>query len=656
MKKLRSSSPQGRKLACTVSAAALMLGVSSAATVGLNFTVDYCGFTNYVNYVNAPAFGVPVNQWQNLVPMGTGYHTCSGSPTFDEDQIINTTTSDGGLHPLPNGSIEVYWSAATANWSGFSGYDPSTPPEPINSGPVMPEAEVYAGFLRDGVNFGPGSSGGDNNQSGYFIEIHGLKSVFTNTPFVIQLIAASDSMQSLTNAFITDATANTTQSVTYPNPQVYDDVGDTPWYRSNGGGLSTSSTALNTDHIQITGNQAAHGGNENDGSGYNFASTISGAIITDKPVVTMSPQPVVVCRGDTVTWSAFALGVPPLSYQWRKDGTPIPGANSTSYSVANVNSPGTYDLVVTNLYGSATSAPVSIDLVSLLAASGVVADTNPSGPEQDGLAFGGWNWLGTNTDSSSVTRTGVFQFIAASGGQVTVGGRTNFDSRYGTISFWMRSPAVSGRSAILFDRRSGFGRNGGGASLALTSSGQVLFETDHTANSVQSSATVADNKWHHIAVVFNQDAFNYVTLYIDGATDNANFNNQGWNWVTAQEIELGCSHDTNSWQPYNGMLDDVRLYNRQLDSSEVASVRAGNLVDTNALVLRFNFDTAPQAGSILSWRCSDAILQSADSLNGPWADVPSATAPYLAVRRTSTKYFRYRGHIPVTIISNPYFM
>jgi len=354
MKKLRHypHSTRAATVACTVSAAALMLGVSPAATVGLKFTVNYCGYPNYVNYVNASAFGIPMDGWQNLTAMGTGYSACSGTNVFNLSEVISTSTSTDGLHPLPNGSLSLNWSGATANWSGFKGYDSSTPPQPITSGPPVPEAQVYAGFIRDGVNFGPGSSGGDNNEPGYHIDITGLSSVFTNTPFVVELVASADSMQYLTNAFVIDATANSTQSVIYPNPQVYGNVGDTKWFRAIGGGLSTGSGAFNTDHLKIIGARAAH---DTVNGTNNFASTISGAILTDKPVVTMSPQPVPVGPGDTVTWSAYAIGVPPLAYQWLKNGAPISGATSLSYSITNARAAnlGNYALRVTNLYGSA---------------------------------------------------------------------------------------------------------------------------------------------------------------------------------------------------------------------------------------------------------------------------------------------------------------
>jgi hypothetical protein len=214
--------------------------------------------------------------------------------------------------------------------------------------------EGYWGFLRDGVNFGPGSVGGDNDQPGYRIDITGLKSLFPHSPFVVELIASSDSMQYLANANIIDVNAEDVQSVSYPNTPPVLNVGDTPWVRGIGGGLSTGSGPLNTDHVKIVGNRAAHA--SNGVFSYNFASTISGFIITDQPVISMSPQPVSAFVTDQVTLRGYAVGVPGLSYQWYKNGNPIYGANGASYSFrAGPQDSGNYVLVVKNRYGRATS-------------------------------------------------------------------------------------------------------------------------------------------------------------------------------------------------------------------------------------------------------------------------------------------------------------
>jgi hypothetical protein len=372
-----SKNPGIRKMAGTVSAAALMLGASQAATVGFNFQVNYCYAAAYSGaVVTASAFGIGPASWESLSPMDTGYGCPPGYYTLSE--TINTTSSGGGLNPLPNGSVTVTWSAYTANTSAlFGGYQLSPPNYSISvydgysqlNNYLQPGNEqVYWGFLRDGVNFGPGSTDGNNDQPGYVIDITGLKSLFPHTPFAVELIASSDSMQYLANAFIIDATAHNVQSVNYPSTPPVLDVGvppfiPTPWVRGIGGGLSTASDALNTDHLQIIGNRAAHGGNKATGFSYNFASTIAGFIITDKPVVSMSPQSVTAFSTDSVTLSGYAVGVPPLSYQWYKNGAPIYGANDASYTFrANPWDAGNYTLVVGNRYGQATSDPSAVTI------------------------------------------------------------------------------------------------------------------------------------------------------------------------------------------------------------------------------------------------------------------------------------------------------
>src|SRR5271168_1204238 len=170
MKNLRSSFPSSRdkKIACTISAAALMLGVSSAATVGLHFQENYCGSYAYSGYpITLTAFGIAPSSWENLTPMDTGYGVCSGPLGYTLSEEIGTTVTNSFLNPLPNGSITVTWFGPTANFTPFAGYAGALPNylEPggpagalaVSNNPASGEEQVYATFIRDGLNFGPGS-------------------------------------------------------------------------------------------------------------------------------------------------------------------------------------------------------------------------------------------------------------------------------------------------------------------------------------------------------------------------------------------------------------------------------------------------------------------------------------------------------------------
>jgi Concanavalin A-like lectin/glucanases superfamily len=186
--------------------------------------------------------------------------------------------------------------------------------------------------------------------------------------------------------------------------------------------------------------------------------------------------------------------------------------------------------------------------------------------------------------------------------------------------------------------------------------GTISAQVGGGANSVDTANTVSDNLWHHVAVVYDQSAVGLIQVYIDGLPDNGNANTAAWAWPAGQQIELGHSHDS-SWESYNGLLDDVRIYNRVLTAPEIALIKtSGSVVDATALQVRLNFDTRPAPGISVSWLATGATLQSADVVTGPYTDItPTATSPYYVAAQSTAKFYRYR-RTAVSINSNPYDM
>jgi hypothetical protein len=67
-------------------------------------------------------------------------------------------------------------------------------------------------------------------------------------------------------------------------------------------------------------------------------------------------------EGNAVTLKVVASGTPPLQYQWRKGGENLPGKTSAELNFSSITmaDAGTYDVVVSNPYGSATSTSVTL--------------------------------------------------------------------------------------------------------------------------------------------------------------------------------------------------------------------------------------------------------------------------------------------------------
>ena len=85
-------------------------------------------------------------------------------------------------------------------------------------------------------------------------------------------------------------------------------------------------------------------------------------------VITAAPVDASVECGSPASFSVTASGAPPLSYQWRANGTPIAGSNSTalSFNPAKPASAGQYDVVVSNPFASVTSAVVTLTAVDTM--------------------------------------------------------------------------------------------------------------------------------------------------------------------------------------------------------------------------------------------------------------------------------------------------
>jgi hypothetical protein len=79
--------------------------------------------------------------------------------------------------------------------------------------------------------------------------------------------------------------------------------------------------------------------------------------VDEAPSISSHPSSQTIDEGDNVTFNVTASGDGSLSYQWRKDGTNIGGATSTSYTINNATpaDDGDYDVRVTNSCGNVTS-------------------------------------------------------------------------------------------------------------------------------------------------------------------------------------------------------------------------------------------------------------------------------------------------------------
>jgi autotransporter-associated beta strand protein len=271
------------------------------------------------------------------------------------------------------------------------------------------------------------------------------------------------------------------------------------------------------------------------------------------------------------------------------------------------------------------TAPLRLNIVT----GGWTEDSKPVGVPHDGQNLG-TTWVASNTDANSVTRSGVARF--ASGAQIAIPANTDFNSPTGTICFWMQMPTpVNGNGTMLVDRRTS-----AGMVITVDGTGSGGLDIQYTGNaSFAGGGNVVDGNWHHVAITYDQSASGNVTVYVDGSQTGSQANTAASSWPATQQIELGRSHDT-YWQEYNGQMDDFRIYNRVLTSTEIGTIVSSDaLVDTGALKVRYNFGTAAGVGTGLSWPLG--VLQSTPALGSPagWTTNSTTSAAYPMLPRTS---------------------
>ena len=138
-------------------------------------------------------------------------------------------------------------------------------------------------------------------------------------------------------------------------------------------------------------------------------------------------QPVSITNGvgANASFTSHAAGTTPLNYQWYFNNSPLIGATSGTLGLTSVTptQAGSYQVIVTNNYGSATSSVVALVLTNISGSTNVVYAANQASLVA-ALQAGGWVGLGFNgtltlTNTINISNSVI---LDASGVNVTLSG------------------------------------------------------------------------------------------------------------------------------------------------------------------------------------------------------------------------------------------
>ena len=344
----------------------------------------------------------------------------------------------------------------------------------------------------------------------------------------------------------------------------------------------------------------------------------------------------------TSFWRSFRHNAAPLTYQWRKDGVPLAGATGASLTFDSFKAldAGNYDVVVSG-FGSVTSAVATLSL-----------STPAAVPSPAGLVS--W-WPG---DGNFLDRAGTNNGTGMGGvgfAPGMVGQAFNFNGhgavivadspslRFGTsdltVEAWIQTSNADGyilmkEAFTVYPYPSlRFALEAGKAYFAVTDcgTGGCGFGTPGKLP-VRSPNRVDDGLPHHVAGVRTAAG---LQLFVDG-TQVANLSQAPLNADNSDPMFIGAETFWNGSfpNPYQGIVDELALYNRALPPSEIAAIYAAGSAGKgkSPLFTAYLQNQTVAWGSVVRW-CATAT--GSEPLSYQWqfngADISGATANCLTV-------------------------
>ena len=306
----------------------------------------------------------------------------------------------------------------------------------------------------------------------------------------------------------------------------------------------------------------------------------SNLAITKQPVSVTVPA-----VGGAASFNVTATGLPPLTYQWIKDGVSIPGATQSTLNLRNVGPVqiGKYTVVVGDASGktvTSNEAELSITGVNSGIWSGLFAyyPFNGNANDESGSSLHG-TVLGGSLGTDRFGKATGYTFPTSRSAVRLPLEKTVFDNDF-TVSMWVFAKDFSNDYVRLFgvEYEKGFGIGGSGPAYApVGKQNRITFNINDISESVSkrlitpeffSESTMSFNRWVHLVVA--RDGL-ILKIFIDGTLNGSATGTKSPTTGPSTFVLVGGQ---TSWPNGNlhGSIDDVRVYNRALSAAEVAAL------------------------------------------------------------------------------------
>lgn len=151
------------------------------------------------------------------------------------------------------------------------------------------------------------------------------------------------------------------------------------------------------------------------------------------------------------------------------------------------------------------------------------------------------------------------------GGFVNIGNFSDLQLGAGTVSAWVKTSNAGNGWRGVVTKQNAYG-------LFLDDNNLSVYDWGSTTER-NTGINLADGKWHHITMSFQSGVSNGTIIYIDGVpklTTAMTVSNQNTG------VSIG-SGGTGTFQEFNGLIDEVRIYSRVLTADEIKNIYLSEL-------------------------------------------------------------------------------
>lgn len=272
--------------------------------------------------------------------------------------------------------------------------------------------------------------------------------------------------------------------------------------------------------------------------------------------------------------------------------------------------------------------------------------SDASGTGNNGMLYGGVTRSSVLPPTSCFANTSSLNFNGSNSSYVDIPDDQSMDpSSQITIAFWMnaRSLSSSDYTHLVFKRQGSITSYG----VWVNPAGNIYMETnDNTVHGLSGTSVLGVNTWHYIVATYDGTT---QKLFVDGTMeDSAHLPGITLGYQN-EPLELGRG----AWNlPFDGYLDDLRIYNRGLTDQEIADLAAGGCgpgvapVDDGDGVSKTTEDAAPNSGDANNDGTGDSaqanVSSFVDSVTGKYTTIALDSA--CSLTRVSSVAAVAQGH------------